>query len=101
MSAEPELYVYWKVPMAQLPQALVAGRQLQALLRSQIDGLHARLLQRADGEGEGDATVLEIYALQGGLHARHREIIEKSAQFAYGAAGCLPAKRHVEIFQPG
>ena len=93
-----ELYIYWKVAAAQLPQALTATRVLQQALRLRHPALQARLLQRAD-EG-GAATLMEVYSQPGGIDERLRLDFEQQAALHLAPLGSAAGARHVEVFEP-
>jgi hypothetical protein len=84
-------YVYYRVPEAQLQDALVALRPLHAGLRR--DGTAVELLRRP-GAPQGRVTLMEVYAL------------DATAAVAYEAAAAaalapwLDGQRHVEQFEP-
>jgi hypothetical protein len=91
----PELYLYWRVAAADAAQAVDATRRWQRELQGQVPGLAARLLQRADGTA-GDATLMEIYSLAGGVGAAVQQRIVDE-----GAAATAPWRRgvrHLEVF---
>lgn len=96
MSAE--LYIYWKVAAAQLPQARAAAQALQQALRLRHPALQTRLLQRAD---ESDAaTQMEVYSQPGGIDERLRLDIEQQAALHLAPLGSAAGARHVEVFEP-
>lgn len=86
-----ELYVYYRVAEEALPAALAAVRAFQTELAQEHPALQARLLRRPELR-EGQVTLMETYALPGGIPAGLAERI---------AAGtpALPAPRHVEAFE--
>ena len=82
------LYVYYKLPLAQLPATLAAARRVQAALRAAHPGLQAELLRRPDMR-DGLVTVMEAYggALDAGVEAAIAQ-----------ATSALPQPRHSERF---
>ena len=92
-----ELFIYWHVAPDQLAAAGAAMAAFQQTLQQQHAGLVARLYRRSDAGGDR-ATVMETYALPGGVSdAVQTAIVAQSAQAA--AAWCHGA-RHVEVFEP-
>lgn len=91
---QARLYVYYKLPPADLGAAVAAARGLQARLCAEHPGLRAELLRRPESPA-GQVTVMEAYAaddaaaLGTGFQAR---LAEAAAQ-----AG-LPQPRHTELF---
>lgn len=94
-----ELFIYWKVAAAQLQLALQATQALQNSLRQHHPGLLARVLQRADESGAGNATLMEIYALPEGLGPDVQQAIEVQAALHLAPLGAPLPQRHVEVFQ--
>lgn len=98
-----ELYIYWRVGVAQLPQALAAASGLQQVLRLRHPGLQARLLQRSDAahgeDGARSATLMEVYSLPGGIGGPVRLDIEQQAAAHLASLGPAAGPRHVEAFE--
>ena len=92
----PELYIYWKVAAARLPQALQATHELQATLLQRHPGLQVRVLQRADATGT--PTLMEIYTLPGGITPAVHQDIEAQAALHLAPLAPPVVQRHVEIF---
>jgi len=89
------LYVYYRVPEAELPATLVQVRALQAGLRQRHAGLHTGLLRRPELR-EGTVTLMETYA---GLDAERLEAALSAALASLAAASAaLPGPRHSEWF---
>jgi hypothetical protein len=90
------LYVYYRIDTASLADAAQAVRDVQALLREAHPGLQAALLRRP-GERDGQVTLMETYAMPGGvdeaLQARIDEAATALAPWQRGA-------RHTEVFEP-
>jgi len=90
-----ELYIYWRVLSVDAQAATQALRIWQQALEARVPGLQARLLKRADSDA-GDATLMEIYTLVGGVGpALQQEIIDG------GNTASSPWRRgprHVEMF---
>ena len=91
------LYVYYRVPEAELGPALAAARALQAGLVARHPGLQAELLRRppASGSDADEATVMEVYLPRHSVTPEFERDLESSA----AAQSALPAARHVERFQ--
>lgn len=89
------LFIYWKVRPDRLAGALAAARALQAELTQSAPALVAKMFQRADAVGDA-ATVMETYALPGGLDAALLLTIIDRSQAAL--APWSIAGRHVEQF---
>lgn len=87
------LYVYYRVPAAELATAVAAARALQAALAADWPGLRCSLLRRPELR-DGAVTVMETYA---GVST---PAFEAALQRAAAAAPALPAARQVERFVP-
>jgi len=101
LAAPLALFVYYRVPHAQLQAAGAAVRHMQAALVADWPGLQTRLMRRADTPaGAHDAleqTWMEVY--------EHPQGVSDATAQAIAAAACsLPAgllgARHVESFVP-
>lgn len=92
------LFIYWSVAAVDLPAAVEATRALQRRLATEWTGLDAELLQRADGEAPGRATLMEVYRRTGGIDASIEAAIAAAA--AEALAGIPAGPRHVEVFAP-
>lgn len=91
-----ELFIYWRVAPAQLPQATAAVLEWQTGLRLAHAGLQARLLSRCDS-GAAQATLMETYADAAGLPpSLQSAIVEQGAQLA---SRWCQGDRHVEVFE--
>ena len=82
------LYVYYRVPQAQLPATVAAVRQVQAALVAAHPGLQAELLRRPELR-DGEVTLMETYA--GPLT---NVVLAAITQ----ATSALPQPRHSEHF---
>ena len=91
-----ELYIYWKLAAARLPQALQATQGLQAALRQRHPGLQARLLRRRDDSGT--PTLMEVYTLPGGITPAVQQDIETQAAVHLAPLAPPAAQRQVEVF---
>jgi hypothetical protein len=92
-----ELYVYYRVPAARLPEATAAVHATQRALCERHPGLHAALLRRTDAAGDaGDVTLMETYASPGGLDDAFAAELDAAA--AAWAAAVGAGARHVERF---
>src|SRR4029450_9630524 len=96
-----QLFVYYRVPGAQLPQAIDAAQRMQHALCAASAGLQAALMRRPEPDDKDEVTLMETYAVDAlgaphgiddALHAR----IEAVAQAALGS--CICGARHVEVF---
>ncbi len=85
-----ELYVYYRAAEHTLPATQAAVQAFQAALVADHPALQARLLRRPELR-DGQVTLMETYALAGGIPAA------LAARIAAGAPA-LPAPRHVEAF---
>ena len=90
------LYVYYRIDAASLGDVAAAVRGLQADLREANPALQAALLRRP-GDQDGLVTVMETYAMPGGISVALQADIDD-------AAGCLVpwlrGARHTEVFEP-
>ena len=82
------LYVYYRVPEADLPATLAAVRQVQAALQAAHPGLLADLLRRPELR-DGEVTLMETYA---------GPLTPALAQAITEATSALPQPRHSEWF---
>ena len=87
---ERRLYVYYRVPQAQLPATVAAVRQVQAALVAAHPGLRAELLRRPELR-DGEVTLMETYA--GSVSPAVEAAIAE-------ATSGLPQPRHSERFIP-
>ena len=92
-----ELYIYWRVSPDHVASAIASTAAWQAGLQQAHPGLQARLLSRSE-DGASHATLMETYALDGGLPAALQlTIVETGNQMA---ARWCEGSRHVEVFEP-
>jgi hypothetical protein len=90
------LCVYYRIDAANLANAAAAVRDFQTRLRDAHRGLQAALLRRP-GEQDGEITLMETYAMPGGVdEALQARIDEVAAALAPWQRGT----RHTEIFEP-
>ena len=82
------LYVYYRVPQAQLAATVAAVRQVQTALAAAHPGLQAELLRRPELR-DGEVTLMETYA--GPLTDTVLAAITQ-------ATSALPQPRHSEHF---
>ena len=90
------LYVYYRIDAARLVDAAAAVRSFQAALRQTHPHLQAALLRRP-GEQDGQVTLMETYAMPGGIDAALQSTIDSAA------ATLVPWQRggrHTEVFEP-
>ena len=85
---ERRLYVYYRVPQAQLAATVAAVRQVQPALAGAHPGLQAELLRRPELR-DGEVTLMETYA--GPLT---NVVLAAITQ----ATSALPQPRHSEHF---
>lgn len=94
-AANARLYVYYRVPEAQLAATVAAVRQMQAALAQTAPpgAIHMALLRRPEA-AHGDLTLMEAYVetLHGALGAGFEAALAQAAQ-------ALPQPRHVERFE--
>ena len=90
------LYVYYRIDAAKVAEAAAAVRGFQGRLRESHPALQAALLRRP-GEQDGQVTLMETYALPGGIDDGLQARIDE-------AAACLSpwqrGARHTEVFEP-
>ena len=92
-----ELFIYWHVAPDRFDAAGAAMAAFQQTLQQQHAGLVPRLYRRSDADS-GRATVMETYAMPGGVSdALQTAIVVQSAQ---AAAPWCNGVRHVEVFEP-
>lgn len=100
-----ELYVYYRVPAARLPEATAGVHAMQQMLRQRHPGLQAALLQRTDvaagtdadaADKTADITLMETYATPGGLDDAFSAELDAAVSTWMAACGAGP--RHVERF---
>ncbi|MEO8298148.1 MAG: DUF4936 family protein [Burkholderiales bacterium] len=94
-----ELYVYYKVPVAEQAEAERQVLDHQALLRQQLPGLRARLLEGADSGSASPLLItwMETYSHPAGLDAAAQaHILDVLRDCPSQRAG----ERHVEGFRP-
>jgi len=92
-----ELFVYWRLERHDRAAAHLAMQQFQASLEAEWPGLVARLYERADDDGSGQATLMETYAREGGLSpGLQADIVALGAQ---AAGRWCRGPRHVEVFE--
>ena len=93
-----ELFVYWRLSAHDAGAARSAMHRFQANLEQDWPGLVARLYERADDDGSGEATLMETYAREGGITpGLQADIVTAGTQAA--ERWCRGA-RHVEVFVP-
>lgn len=91
-----ELFVYWRLERHDRAAAQHAMQQFQATLEADWPGLVARLYERADDDGSGQATLMETYARDGGIPpGLQADIVAVGTQ---AAARWCRGPRHVEVF---
>jgi Domain of unknown function (DUF4936) len=93
------LFIYWKLPVDQLPAARAAVRAFQADWRSREPVLQAALFERADaqtGAETGPATLMETYAMPAGLPPATEAALRAESTQTLGHWAL--SGRHVEVF---
>lgn len=93
----PQLFVYYRVPAADVAAASVAVRELHAVWCAQHPAMACELLQRVDAAA-GLVTLMEVYRCADGVTSAWQARIEADATAAL--AGRLVGERHVEVFAP-
>lgn len=94
MPAGRRLFVYYRVPVAELSTSVACARALQAALRADHPALDAGLWRRPEPR-DGAVTLMETYASRDGIDPTLADTIERRA-----ADAGLPQPRHVEVFEP-
>ena len=94
-----ELFIYYRIPVAKVDEALAAVHAFQARLRERHPGLNARLLCRPEPE-DSLHTWMEIYAFDptlnaAGITAACQSDIESEA---HCLAELIAGARHIESF---
>ncbi len=90
------LFVYYRRDAASVVDAACAVRAFQVRLREAHPGLQAAVLRRP-GEQDGQATLMETYAMPGGISDALQARIEEAAACL---APWLRGARHTEVFEP-
>ena len=90
------LYIYYRIDAARLADAVSAVQTVQARLREAHPELQAALLRRPS-EQDGQITLMETYAMAGGIDAALQARIEEAARVL---APWQCGGRHTEIFEP-
>ena len=91
------LYVYYRIDAASLDEAAAAVREFHARLRETTPGLQASLLRRP-GAQDGQVTLMETYAMPGGIGQPLQAEIDAAA--ATVLAPWQRGPRHTEVFEP-
>jgi hypothetical protein len=96
-----ELFIYYRIPVAKVDEALAAVHAFQARLRARHAGLSARLLCRPEPE-DSLQTWMEIYAFDPlpnavGITPECQADIESEARCL---TGLIAGARHIETFIP-
>jgi hypothetical protein len=90
------LYIYYRIDAARLAEAASTVHAFQALLRHAHPPLQAALLRRP-GEHEGQVTLMETYAMPGGIDDALQSKIDSAAT---ALAPWQRGARHTEVFEP-
>ena len=96
MQAQRRLYVYYRVAERDLAAVRAAAQAMQAELSARHHGLRAELLRRPGSASDGQVTLMEIYASDGGVDDPTGHDIERAA---LSLAPWLQGPRHVEQFE--
>ncbi len=88
--------MYYRVAPAEAATALPQIERMFDDLRRSHEGLHARLLRRAQS-GASEQTWMEVYTHPGGITPELHAAIEAAAGRVPGAR---PGTRHAEVFEP-
>lgn len=100
MAAARELFIYYRVKLAEADALQAQVTALQQHLRALHPGLEARLLRRPE-PADGWHTWMETYALPRHPDGVSPALEQQIAQLAADRLGpLLPAARHVEVFTP-
>lgn len=90
------LYVYYRIDAASVAEVVAAVRSFQLRLGESHPGLQAALLRRP-GEQDGQLTLMETYAMPGGISDALQARIDEAAACL---ATWLRGTRHTEVFEP-
>ena len=90
------LYVYYRIDAASVGDVAAAVQGFQAQLREAQPALQAALLRRP-GVQDGQVTLMETYAMPGGVSDALQARIDEAARCL---APWLRGARHTEVFEP-
>ena len=90
------LYVYYRIDAASVAEAAAAVQAFQARLGESHPALQAALLRRP-GDQDGQVTLMETYAMPGGITDALQARIDEAAACL---APWLRGARHTEVFEP-
>ncbi len=90
------LYVYYRIDAASVAEVAAAVRGFQARLCEAHPGLQLALLRRP-GQQDGQVTLMETYAMPGGIGDALQVRIDEAARCL---APWLRGARHTEVFEP-
>lgn len=94
-----ELFIYYRIQVAEVSLALATVSQFQARLRVRHPGLSARLLRRPD-EQDNTQTWMEIYSFALAEDGVTPEIESDIAAEATALSPFMTGTRHIEVFVP-
>lgn len=92
-----QLYIYYRVRAGDAASAIADVRAMQRGLQATLPGLVCTLSQRADNK-RARRTLMETYALAGGVSVAHQHAIDDAARAQLSA--WIVGERHVEVFEP-
>ncbi len=92
-----QLFIYWRVGVAELPQARRTMLELQQRLCREHGDLQAWLLLRDEDASTAEATLMETYAAPHGIDASLQRQIETLCDAA--TAVWRRGPRHTEVFR--
>jgi Domain of unknown function (DUF4936) len=97
----PELFIYYRVDLADSATLRRTVMAYQADLRAQFPWLHARLLRRPQAT-DGQETWMETYSADPALNSAGitASVVTQIEQAAAVLAPLLRGARHVEVFHP-
>jgi len=96
-----QVFVYWRVALADTPPAMQAMRDLQRRLQDSHPGLRARLYVRSETSAD-DTTLMETYSVDAGADVQGLDAVLQRHIDDAGAALLRPwlrGARHVEVFE--
>jgi len=96
MTAQPTLFVYYKVPISELATTQDALNAFRAELLKEISGLSVTLMRRPE-QKNAQETWMEVYSATGGVTGMMQELIQKRLA-QYPKLSRWP--RSMEIFVP-
>ncbi len=96
MAGGVRLFVYYRVPLAQLPALVDLVTAMQAELRRSLPGLTAELMRRP-GAADGLVMLMEVYRHPAGADDAVEAAVNAAAA---GLSGLIAGQRQTERFVP-